>query len=398
MIKMGKILIISFGHPPDVSGSAINIQMLAKELAKNNDVTVVVTNWNQLKNGDNYYKAETYKIMCLEHNRFFITLYSIVKKSSIMLKSSILHYVSEFIMAIANYSVIKLIKNGKVDRVITLCYPFANHIIGSRIKKLFGIQWFAYYLDPGFADDVNYNRKKRRLANVVERRILNNADKIIMLKWLYEIYKEKDYPFSYKTEYINLPISLTQINRNNNQGKELCFVYVGTLYRGLREPGGMFDFFAEIYNKLEIPIKLIVIGKMNGYSKYDVNSWEKRYPFFTYCGVVKPNDVINYYNMADFLVSIGNMNIFQMPSKVFDYMGTGLPIIHFSSIPNCPVEGVLSDYPLALCVPNDDRKIDFDFYISRIKEYVKKRVDIENNLFLARYSIHNIARVFEDNR
>ncbi len=51
---------------------------------------------------------------------------------------------------------------------------------------------------------------------------------------------------------------------------------------------------------------------------------------------------------ADVLVSIGNSDESQLPSKVYDYVCTGLPVLNLCQLEDCPARRALGAYPLAL--------------------------------------------------
>ena len=42
-------------------------------------------------------------------------------------------------------------------------------------------------------------------------------------------------------------------------------------------------------------------------------------------------------NSMHILLSIGNTNIYQLPSKVIEYISLGKPVLHFAEIPNDPM-------------------------------------------------------------
>ena len=56
---------------------------------------------------------------------------------------------------------------------------------------------------------------------------------------------------------------------------------------------------------------------------------------------------------ADILLSIGNVYPVHIPSKTFDYISSGKPVIHFYSIEDCPARAIYDRYPLSLMLPND---------------------------------------------
>lgn len=60
------------------------------------------------------------------------------------------------------------------------------------------------------------------------------------------------------------------------------------------------------------------------------------------------NEMASVLRRAPALVSIGNRNTFQKPSKHIEYMAMGKPIIHFAYLPDDPAADDLAHYPLAL--------------------------------------------------
>ena len=51
---------------------------------------------------------------------------------------------------------------------------------------------------------------------------------------------------------------------------------------------------------------------------------------------------------ADVLINIGNRLTNQVPSKVFEYISTGKPIINLCTMENCPTLSYMNRYPLGL--------------------------------------------------
>ena len=62
-------------------------------------------------------------------------------------------------------------------------------------------------------------------------------------------------------------------------------------------------------------------------------------------------------NDSDILISIANKINNQVPSKIFDYLSFGKPIIHLYHDDSDPYLNLLKEYPLALCVKMDKDKI-----------------------------------------
>jgi len=58
---------------------------------------------------------------------------------------------------------------------------------------------------------------------------------------------------------------------------------------------------------------------------------------------------------SDNLIAVGNNDCNQVPSKIFEYMSFGKPIVYFYSDDDVNVK-ILKKYPIALCL----RRIKFD--------------------------------------
>lgn len=60
------------------------------------------------------------------------------------------------------------------------------------------------------------------------------------------------------------------------------------------------------------------------------------------------DEMVSVLRNSEILVSIGNKNSFQKPSKHIEYMALGKPIVHFSTIDDDPTVEDFINYPLAL--------------------------------------------------
>ena len=65
-------------------------------------------------------------------------------------------------------------------------------------------------------------------------------------------------------------------------------------------------------------------------------------------GAVPTTEGRRLQNEADVLVNLGNRMANQMPSKVYEYLGSGKPILHLAANREDPVLPLLARYPLAL--------------------------------------------------
>ena len=73
---------------------------------------------------------------------------------------------------------------------------------------------------------------------------------------------------------------------------------------------------------------------------------------------------------AQVLISIGNANTDMVPSKIFEYMATGKPIIHFYSTERDSCIQYYKKYPLSLLIKEDNSYMQDN--ADRIIEFISK--------------------------
>lgn len=79
--------------------------------------------------------------------------------------------------------VVEIIKNEKIDLIITTGPPHSTHLIGLKLKKKFGVKWLADFRDPW--TEVYYNKLMYRTSSAdkkdksLERSVLESADHIL---------------------------------------------------------------------------------------------------------------------------------------------------------------------------------------------------------------------------
>lgn len=87
-----------------------------------------------------------------------------------------------------------------------------------------------------------------------------------------------------------------------------------------------------------------------------------------YHGVVSSEYAQAAVSGSDVLLSIGNRDIAQTPSKIFEYMATGKPIIHIAKTVDDPANAILMRYPLGLVLMEDDAL--FDDQANQMRYYI----------------------------
>lgn len=368
---MKKVLFILHEYYP--YGSAITncIAPIIQEMKKKNIEVSIITRRTQriIKKFEIIDNVKVYRI-----NDYFTMNNSIIENSKSKIRTCYHRLIRKIIW---NYKTtikkdndgylnkeraIKLINKHlkkNFDTIISCSYPFKTHRIAYEIKKENNkIVWVAYQFDPHSLNcTLDENKIEQRMNE--EIKILSNADKIFLPMDNYEqniktglnVLKEKYYP-------IDFP--LIKEKRNNNKSKKnklIKFAFTGTLYDNIRLPYNMLDFFRNIEFDYELNLCYITSTKISNKLKDYKKVFGKKLILNENLSKEKCDEIIDSSNI---IINIGNEISNQTPSKVFEYVSYGKPIINFYSIKEDTSKKVLEKYPLKLNIYKDFTKEDMD--------------------------------------
>lgn len=242
----------------------------------------------------------------------------------------------------------KLLGNKKYDCIVSVCNPFSCHYLASRLKMRFHhIKWIAYYFDP-FSFNENETHSFISRLNF-ENKVLKNANRIILTPKLYSEYStstlNKYLDKSLICEFPNI-IDNSALSSNSTiefDDTKINCVFVGYIYSNIRNP----KYFLDLIVSANENIVFYVVGS----SDFDMSSYKKILgDRLQLVGCVSIDEAFKIMNDADVLINIGNSVINQVPSKIFDYISTGKPIVNVCKSANCPSLEYLKKYPLSLNV------------------------------------------------
>lgn len=259
-----------------------------------------------------------------------------------------------------------------VDVIIPTCLPIESIIASINYKNnVSNNTKIIPLLFDKFSENSTLHRtetnkiKKFSKHLLIEKRVFEQCDKLLYVEsWKGHI--EKYFSVhNQKCLQIEHPL-LKEINAINSvqfDSNKINVVYTGALYRKLRSPLRMLEVFENlIITDNRIVIHFYVTGDCDSI----IQDYSRKYPQnIMYYGKVKSDVAKGAIINADILVSIGNTDITQLPSKIFEYISTGNPVIHFYSRKEDPVIEILDRYKNAICVWDND----------------KDNKDIEANLF-----------------
>ncbi len=244
----------------------------------------------------------------------------------------------------------EIVKQNRYDYVISVCDPFACHYFAYRLQKKYQFKWIAYYYDPytfNFA-----NEKNRRAVMRTEKKILKQCDAILCTDAMQREFSACDLKiFLPKIEQCEFPNLKKNLSAGPN--KRVSFdqetvncVFVGHLYGKIREPWFLF----ELLSRCEKKVRLYIVGGI--YGQLDEEKMRRYQELLgeqlQMVGVVAKDEAVAIVEDADILINIGNTVENQLPSKIFDYISTGKPMVNICKINHCPTLPYTQKYPLCI--------------------------------------------------
>ena len=401
-----KILIISEGYFPLSRAGVIITTRICEELAKNGENVAVYITGNSPKNIQ--YLNEHHGVRILNGNSFNNhTSYHQLKLK--LFGQNVFRKVINFILNLFSCDkfdwlsmlkekkeIVRIIKYGGYEIIISISYPITNHIIAYNIRKNMNIKWIACYLDPyTFNWQLDISRLVSRLK--LEKKLLKKADVIMAQSFIFNDFKNCELKYYLqKSVQFELPCiipiyHLTNSHISRNDSKSINCLFIGTLYYDIRNP----EFLFELFVKLNRDINLTIIGNRN--CKFPDNyfeNWKKILPdrlrIYDRVSLEKAKSAMLN---ADILINVDNSLTNQMPSKIIDYISSGKPVINICKIRNSPSLFYTNKYPLCLtlfeengltldiiesvehfCYQYKGKKVDYKLieklYISCTPEYV----------------------------
>ncbi len=276
------------------------------------------------------------------------------------------------------------------DVIISVSLPFSSHIAAYLINKKIKKQWIMDIGDP-FTLKIDAPENNRFLYSGLnkryEKRFYSQADKIL--------FTHQDALSNHK-KFFNIPSSKLIVaspisNFDNDLFKKtlsynystrpIKVSYFGIFTKGVRSPNSFLDL---VKKNTEFEFSWYV----NEDSEKIIKSCDisaDKHSFYSHVSREDAQQLM--VNSAHCLLSIGNKNSNQIPSKVIEYLATGKPIIHFTEIDDDPVINLSSEFHnLVTFNKNDDEKK----LSSLIEEMFNKIEKFDKDRFINNYTAESI--------
>ena len=350
---MRKVYFLIQRYYPDVTASGNLISNLIPYFSNEFDTEVVTTTANKenLKLNDGVQRFLSKEVIS---KNIFSRISRKIVGVHIQYNLDMHHYIEQAI-----------IDSDTPILLVPITAPEMTLAIDLKMKYLSKVILMPYFLE----ELLEFYRPKERDA--LKNQLEVYSDGIVILPKLIHYISSKNPVLI--TEHPMVKNNIADDSENSQN-----IVYVGGLNRAYRHPKPILEAFKKIEDEKRkgYTYRFYGYGNLDGYL-YQI---EKELPNFKYGGSVSSLEANDLLSKAGFVLTIGNKNSALVPSKIFDCISTGNPIIHFYYHETDPYLNYLKDYPYAICQKIE--AIDVDELVEFIDSHMGLKVDydiIESN-------------------
>jgi len=240
-----------------------------------------------------------------------------------------------------------IIKNEKIDTIITSSPPHSTQLIGLKLKKKFNLKWISDIRDPWtdiyYYKQLYHTKLAKKIDSKYEQKVLENSDAIIVVSQsIKELFKQKTKKVIENNIYV-IPNGYDEddfFRKNEISSDEFLITYTGT-YADIYIINGFLEAYKKFIFELTNPnVKLRFIGKISESLIKKVNELNIS-DFVEFKEYLPHKESVNQLLKSSLLLLIipkieKNEGI--LTGKLFEYLGSYKPILCIG-----PIEGNASD-------------------------------------------------------
>lgn len=347
-----KILALTYNFKPDTSPTAYCLEVLVEKLSDKHEITIL-TSLPQDKSISYNADHDNYKVLRYIDPLAYFNYAIRQKLSDSKGVEKIFWAVSKFFSSFVNrcnyffypdggyfwqrYVFKKITRDidlEEYEAIIASIGLYSTQKLAVKLKKLNPSLKIVTYLNDPLPIDNPFIINTKHIFNekTISESSISTSDTILANDIIYNKYANGIFNDN-KFKFINVDIPLlkqfpTNSNDFNYNGDQnsLKILFAGSLYKEIRNPERAISSILQIS---DMKISIHLIGNINDCAEV-IYKLSKKFPdrIFTY-GTIERELLYCAMEKADYLLNIGNDLEGQVPSKIFEYMSSGKPIIHY---------------------------------------------------------------------
>ncbi len=354
---MSKILIISEEFFNRENANTHCLEELIGGLKKNGHEIYLLTKEYGCDTLSDIDDAEIYKfrmnLQMFADSRSAMRNKNVILRTVFMIMSYILYHLdTSLLISKMVKKGTQLIKEKKIDKVISIFQTSVNHDAAYRIaKKNKDVEWIMYNVDQ-MTFNLSISPKEAEAFRKKETAYSALVKKIINVEGIDEEYISNHFEPYKNIPKISVPLPNLKPDEANflkrNDNPKTVLRYFGRFYEDIRNP----DCLIRMLKNLDAALySAEFYGQSCEYLK-------KHYDSLPECvhlsGTVSAEKCIELTDSADILINVGNTCANQMPSKVFEYISSGKPILNIYFNDKELAMKYLKKYPCIMNVRSDE--------------------------------------------
>lgn len=261
----------------------------------------------------------------------------------------------------------RIIKQEKIDAILTTSPPASAHLVGLILKMITGVKWVADFRDPWMIDFKKPLFARTALSDHaeywMEKKVVEKADVVISATERSTQKFLSFYPGVEGNKFVTIwnGFERKDVKRVGGLTKypKFTITYTGTFYIG-RSPKGLLRAISELVTEKRIEAEDLAIQFIGNCRYADGESVEKMIGDFNLSDSVHIKEWMPYNQAVEemakshVLLLLAPKQPLQIPGKVFEYLGLGANII--AILDDGATSDLLRNYKRAILVEDDDVK------------------------------------------
>ena len=284
---------------------------------------------------------------------------------------------------------IKLIKNENIKIIITTGPPHSTHLIGSRLKGLLGIKWFADFRDPWTTVFYNKDLYRSNWAEKkdarLEKNVLRTADAILTTQGGSLVQKLRT----------KAPEQTFHVLPNGYDAKLMSSIkrtnvsHFHIVYTGLLTQNQDYRIFTKVLaaisenNRIRFSLAGQIPESILNFFKDELPKVE-----IDYKGYLSHEKALRLMKSGDLLLNFifKSADEDMISGKIFEYLATKIPVLSIGN-PNSEAGNLLAQGSFAEMIPINDKEAIQNFIIKAIKEKGKAENKLPGIVNWSRYEL-----------